>query len=848
MELFEGNNTPEDETPTILEEVQEKPGRIRGRERRKLWRESRKQKRQAQKDEYQYAPLPVKIWALYLRWPVTLLAAIAFVAYVLYPAVIDMITVTMEEGMMAAYDARNEPVDKEIIYEMSPLDEEGAARIAAIDPVDPNDTWTICVYMVGSNLEDMGENDLSTLTTLETRDIKAQNEANMMARRLEVLSAFSADVNAGGVGMPEFLYYPKKPTPSDGEEPTTGPTIAEREGLASSDIREMTAGVWSDNISIVIQTGGATRWSNQRVNPNRTQRFLYQGGTFSEVADLPLQPCSETETLAEFLAFCRDNYPADHTMLVLWNHGGGPFGYGNDSIFSGEFSLADIREALSSVYEPNLADPAFDIIGFDACLMSCLDVTHALDGFASYYALSEESIPGDGWDYTPWLQAMTDDATMSPAAVCQAIADSYTDAYMTQNANAGFLVTQDVTFAVLDASKASELYDAYCELARAQLVDATQDLSVLSAVGRYARRSTNYGGGDHDVFNTVDLGNYVDLMVDLYPEQCSKIKDLLGQTVLYHRENGALVDSQGISVYVPGTIQNTGGLAYALDYVNNICDDDATRALYYYKLAGMLNDEQLQYVSTLTDQTPMKLDVAPLKEFGKETPQQTETGFFIPVSDEMTEMMQDDMFEFGVVDAEAGTIVYFGRDEYSELTSEGGISVDFDGEWICLDDVPLAVEVMFSTASSIGYRSRVEVDGEAKYLMFSYDRDTELFEIAGIQDVNSGSMNDEDVDTFNLLNNTRNVQTIEPGTYIAPIYTVYNIAENSDSKMTGEEIKYTADSRIELRGLASGYYVATLVLSDLRGDEYYSPVMGFTVENGTVTDHAVDTTYRGTSW
>ena len=42
-----------------------------------------------------------------------------------------------------------------------PLDEEGAKRIDALGSVDADDTWTICVYMVGSNLEDSGENDLS---------------------------------------------------------------------------------------------------------------------------------------------------------------------------------------------------------------------------------------------------------------------------------------------------------------------------------------------------------------------------------------------------------------------------------------------------------------------------------------------------------------------------------------------------------------------------------------------------------------------------------------------------------------------------------------------------------------
>ena len=293
--------------------------------------------------------------------------------------------------------------------------------------------------------------------------------------------------------------------------------VADSPGAASSDIDEMVAETWSDNIRIVIQTGGAKRWSNQMINPNRTQRFLYESGRFSRVADLPLQPSYESQTLADFLTFCKDEYPADHSILVLWNHGGGPFGYGNDSIYDDQFTLADIRQALESVYDPGSKDKAFDIIGFDACLMSTLEVTHALDGFADYYVLSEEVEPGDGWDYTPWLRAMTNDPTMSPAAVARAIADSYTDFYMVRNVNFhthNVPYTTSVTFSVIDAAKAHELYTAYSDLAKAQLKDAVKDISVLSEIGRCGIRATRYASDHSDVFGTVDLGGYVDYRND----------------------------------------------------------------------------------------------------------------------------------------------------------------------------------------------------------------------------------------------------------------------------------------------------------------------------------------------
>ena len=53
---------------------------------------------------------------------------------------------------------------KSEVLALSPLDEKGAERIEKMAPVDQKDTWTICVYIVGSNLEDDDEDDLSALT------------------------------------------------------------------------------------------------------------------------------------------------------------------------------------------------------------------------------------------------------------------------------------------------------------------------------------------------------------------------------------------------------------------------------------------------------------------------------------------------------------------------------------------------------------------------------------------------------------------------------------------------------------------------------------------------------------
>ena len=818
----------------------EKREKLTRREKRTRWKAAKKAKKQEIREYYRYAPWPKKLWNLGLKQVLKTVFILALVFGVLTANMETIFREFVAPIMRASImEQRNKPLtdeQKKQIYELAPIDEEGAARIDALPASKADETWTISVYLVGADLEDDTENDLSYVTTVMTREAQQEAANENKTRMMDRLSRYNTELADNGLELPKFFYYPDVPVASS-TVVTRDVHVSERVGMASADISEMTSSVWRDNIQIVIQTGGATHWTNDLINPNRTQRFLYKGGKFTEVADLPLQPASEADTLAGFLRFCRDEYPADHNVLVLWDHGGGPFGYGQDSIFGQMLSLSDIREALSSVYRPNIAKPAFDIIGFDACLMSCLEVTNALDGFASYYCLSEESIPGDGWDYGPWLQALTDDPTMSPAQVGRKIADSYTDYYVTQNINLP-QYENNTTFAVLDARKAAELYDAYAELCEAQLVDAVEDMGVLAEISRCGARATRYGDDAANVFNTADLGNYADYMIDSYPEQCAKIKDLVGETVLYHRECGALDDSTGIAVYIPTEVNEVNGLLYYLQYVYDVSDRESIKTLYYYKQAGCLNDEMKEYVATLTDAEPEVLDVTPFTEFSKAEPVIDDKGFVIPVADKLQSLMSEYRLEVGKYDADMNTITYYGREAVLNLNGEGGLESDFDGNWICLNGQPLYVEIVSSTPAGTEYKAHITYDGDEAYLMINCSRDTGACSISGIRKVEQGNV-------VNSFASTRSRLQPEAGKTIVPIYeqTDYNTGETS--YIEGKKITYSAGTSVTHELLPQGYYLTTAVISDSRGDNYYSDVVGATVSGKSIGGWTLDENFIG---
>lgn len=825
---------------------------LREKIRKVRWKRSKATWREELKTRYENAPWLVRVWNLYL-WKI----AAVLVVLAVIGIIVAMTAGTTVGALISAYleTNRDKPVDKEAIYELSPLDEEGAKRIDAIAPVDKDDTWTISLYIVGSNLEDMDENDLAQVIKSKVTEAKEEFKKERKKEYMKRVDTFSGELEKNKLEIPSYLFYPQKPVAGSAAA-ATGEVVAEDPGAASTDINEIASGVWSDNIKVVIQTGGATRWSNSSINPNRTQRFLYHKGKLSQLEDLPLEKASDPKTLASFLNFCKKEYPADHNMLVLWNHGGGAFGYGVDSIYGGMMTLADIREALESVYKPNINKPPFDIIGYDACLMSSVEVCHAMHGFASYYAVSEETEPGDGWDYTGFLQAMTDDPTMSPAKVCQAIADTYTDHYMTQNANVGWLISNDVTFEVVDAKKSEELYKAWCDLSKQQLIDAAKDGSVLAEMGRCSDKSTHLVSMAYNIYNTIDLGNYIDLMVDTYPDECSKIKKLLGESVLYHRANGSVSDCQGMSIYMPGSVETYDGLLYCLDYIYNVIEDPSVKALYYYKIAGCLNDEMKEYLGTISKTKPWILDIEPFKEFTKTEPKITDTGFEIPIGNDLAKLLQKYELEAAVYDEDFNAIINYGKEETPRLDGEGNLDCEFDGKWICYDGVPLMTEVVSSTQSSVEYRAKILYNNNKDaYLCFTYDRDTEKFTINGIRSVSFGALISQD--PFNYLVNSRMNSEVKEGDKITPVYEVSLLGKKRNSVIDkalkkelekGKTIKVSKRSKIELKSFTNGYYITSAVISDQRGDVYYSAVVGNEVKGGKVTNREVNAAFMGSDY
>ena len=140
-------------------------------------------------------------------------------------------------------------------------------------------------------------------------------------------------------------------------------------GMATDDLHEMLSADISENVNIIVETGGATKWYFDGISNETNQRYKVESGELVLLEeDLGARNMADPDTLQDFVSYCEENFPANRYALIFWNHGGGAVGgFGYDEIFQTKMMGIDqINGALIN------AGVKFDFIGFDACLMATL--------------------------------------------------------------------------------------------------------------------------------------------------------------------------------------------------------------------------------------------------------------------------------------------------------------------------------------------------------------------------------------------------------------------------------------------------------------------------------------------
>ena len=793
-------------------------------------KKQKKEARQAAKltKRKAYQDLSFRKKALY--WGMRVIGAVAVCGLVLIIGVFCMNPIlTLVDEWYFDYCSQK-PVSKEEIYSEVPIDTDGAEGIAALPTCHADDTWAFYIYMCGSDLESNHVNRLSDVT----KYLIMPEAATYIQKTQEQMDTqfwqFVTDIREKGIDLPTNMYLPPAIEASKTTAGEFDEVVADMQpGYASADIDEILSVALPQNVKFIIQTGGASRWSSPEVNPNRSQRFVYDSKGFQTTENNPPQNMGEQETLIDFLNYCNKNFPADHKVLLFWNHGAGAFGVASDELYGQDsLSLSEMSAALGAVYEQNESEPPFELIGFDVCLMASVEVAHSLHGYGKYLAASEELEPGEGWDYAAWLEKFVNDTSMNGAQIGQIIADSYIDYYTEQAIRLkDFGIDFPCTFSITDIGKANEVYIRYGELVTAILRDIVQEPWIMSELGRASAQSVRYASDAYSVFNTIDLAVFMRELSEIYPAETQAVLDTLDETVLYNRASSYVRESQGLSIYFPIELKNMEGLSYYLNYINNICSNNDIKTLYYYKLAGCLNGELQTYAYSKGYGTFPVLDTTPLSMLTEADIQLSDNAqFHIPLDSSAVNLLQDMTFCLCQLDTENGMITYLGEDRLVFLNEQGILNTNFSGKWLSIDGQPLAVEVIDTTKERIRYRAPVLYNGTDSYLVIGYEYESGEFSVLGVYDMTSYK---EGGDTL-----MRNTQNVEPGDAIQVIYETSQSTGSTNEKIYGKKFIYRVSSKVGEQILPDGGYLAMVALSDSRGDYYYTPIVNFEIQTGRV--------------
>lgn len=319
-----------------------------------------------------------------------------------------------------------------------------------------------------------------------------------------------------------------------------GSNLESQGGAASADLREMTEALRSEDVGILVLTGGSEKWSNgiesDGISINRIG--LRNGAAARAVVDR-LAPASmgDPDTLAYFLDYAVSRLPAEKYGLILWDHGNGPMeGMCIDELFQPD--VLTVEELSDALAKSAFSRDKLEWIGFDACLMESVEIALQVAPYARYMIGSEETEPESGWDYG-FLDGV--DADADGAETGRRIVDRYIG-----DAKPG----EFRTLSCIDLSRVGELRERIDRLFSLWQDDV--DPQTYSALARQRKAIMGYGMDvarsmrDHDL---VDLG---DLIATLSPEKRGvgrEAAEAIDSAVTY---NASTMDgSCGLSVYFP---------------------------------------------------------------------------------------------------------------------------------------------------------------------------------------------------------------------------------------------------------------------------------------------------------
>lgn len=594
-----------------------------------------------------------------------------------------------------------------------------------------------------------------------------------------------------------------------------GSDLESGNGAATDDLLEMMEVTLPENVTVVIETGGAAEWMNDIVDASVIQRYVYSGEQL-ELADEQEQAnMGDSATLQDFLSFCEKNYPADHRMFLFWDHGGGSVaGAACDENYDYDaLTLAEMDQAFSSVYRGQ--ELPLELVGFDTCLMSTLDTANVFKKYASYLVASEELEPGNGWSYNGWLHALGQNPGMNGAQLGTVICDTFMEGCESYD------TADEITLAVTDLKKLDKLLAAFNSMGKEILSSAIATPAVCGEFARSAQRAENYGGNNNTdgYTNMVDLGDLVRKAKNILPETAAQVLEALEEAIVYKISGQYRQNASGLSVYY-----SYNGDEQELALYSEVAADPVYPNFIQYTIGGELSEEAVEDLENVSYETVTALD-----KFEEDMPVEiTEDSYArLILGPDSLDSVKGVFFNLAYYSEEDDIMLFLGRDNDIHADWEQGVFEDnFRGVWGAIDGSLCYMEITYEGEDYNLYSVPIYLNGEECILRVVYDFNEEAFQILGARN---------EVDEQNM--GDKNLIHIRAGDEVSPILYAMSLSDGDDElvEVSDETVTIQEGSAFEEVDLGDGTFAFMFEVVDTANNSYDSDLVLFESIGGEIS-------------
>ena len=601
-----------------------------------------------------------------------------------------------------------------------------------------------------------------------------------------------------------------------------GADLESNAGLASENMKEMVEASASSGVRFIVETGGASAWSNE-ASPDELDRFEIVGGTSTIVDRQPQASMGESQTLSDFLSWGLAAYPSAHVGLVFWDHGGGSItGVCFDELYESQsLTLRAIDDALNNTKDA--LPGGFDFIGYDACLMGTLENANMLVPHARYMIGSQECEPGTGWDYKSIGTTLAANPAADMIELGKAICDGFYENCAADDQSEG------ATLALIDLSKIGALCSAF-ELYAEHLYDATDNEANFAPICRAIDSAENFGGNNRNegYTNMVDLGGLVDAGAQ-WSSSAQPVREAENAAVLYQVRGANHPQASGLSIYYPLQVQGSKELSYFRDVavsthylalVNKIAYGFANGGSW----DGYDPDTPWDFdsmVPDFTQSTAITFQEEPVVD-------ENDVYYFVLSDKGLNNTVSVDAMVYMYADDGQNVLSLGTTSDVLADWDTGRVEDDFDGYWFSLPDGQnLSISLVSEGDDYDLFTSPVTVNDDLTNLRFAWYHDTGEVKLMDLWDgIGSNGIA------------ARPGQSLKTGDRVVPVCDAVDTDTFESSKFTGEEYVWSDGDTLGFGPLPDGDYLYAFCINDIFGGSYATPNARFTINQGNIAFNA----------